>query len=332
MLRYQQEPPQYIPTLTLAKLVVQVVSIAITTNVLPTISSKIKLELPTKYIGKKEELIGFLTALRSYFYLYLAQFYIVVLYILFVALYLDSNALRQFEPTWRDFLLKLVEERDKFITTVFELYERFEEELQKVFRDTNEKRYIQECLVLLYQTKLASIYAIQFYQDLLQASINDKGLIQLFYKGLKEEVKDELYCLDCPTILDKYIKIAIQIDNRLYIQKQQKKNNRRYTFNSGNGNKNSKKKPAISTLLGTYIGPIDVNTIQQTNRLYFSNITYYNYSKKGYFKQDCYIPKKKQQPVSRKEITIVEGKERIVEIATASYTQEDFEDDVEYRL
>ena len=63
-------------------------------------------------------------------------------YVLFVALRLDSNALCWFEPTWRDFLLKLVEERDEFTTAIFELYERFEEELWKVFGDTDEKRYI----------------------------------------------------------------------------------------------------------------------------------------------------------------------------------------------
>ena len=61
-------------------------------------------------------------------------------------------------------------------------------------------------------------------------------------------------------------------------------------------------------------------------------MTCYNYSKRGHFKQDYYIPKKKQQPVPRKETAIVEGKEYIVEIATANYTQEDFEDNIECRL
>ena len=156
--------------------------------------------------------------------------------------------------------------------------------------------------------------------------------MQLFYKGFKEEVKDKLYYLDRLVTLDEYIEIAVQIDDCLYIRKQQKKNDRKYTFNSSNGNKNSKKKPTISTLSGTYIGPIDIDAIQQSNQLRFSNITYYNYSRKGHFKQDYYLPKKKQQLVSRKETAIVEGKECIVEIATASYTQEDFEDDIECGL
>ena len=41
-------------------------------DILPIIFSKIKLKLPTKYIGKKKKLIGFLIALHSYFYLYSA--------------------------------------------------------------------------------------------------------------------------------------------------------------------------------------------------------------------------------------------------------------------
>ena len=149
ILRYQQEP-QYIPTPAPAKLVIQVVPITVTTDILPTISSKIKLEPPTKYIGKKEELTGFLIALCSYFYLYSAQFYTVALYVLFATLRLDSNTLYQFKLTWKDFLFKLVDKRDEFTTAIFESYERFEEELQKVFKDTDEKCYIQERLALLY--------------------------------------------------------------------------------------------------------------------------------------------------------------------------------------
>ena len=112
-------------------------------------SSKIKLEPPTKYTGKKEELTGFLTALCSYFHLYSAQFHTVASRVLFAASRLDGNALRWFEPTWRDFLLKPADERDEFTTAVFELYERFEEELWKVFGDTDEKRYAQERLASL---------------------------------------------------------------------------------------------------------------------------------------------------------------------------------------
>ncbi|KAG7293497.1 hypothetical protein NEMBOFW57_003549 [Staphylotrichum longicolle] len=55
------------------------------------------------------------------------------------------------------------------------------------------------------------------------AEINEEGLIQLFYKGLKDEVKDELYKIDRPDTLNEYIAIAIRIDDRQYLHKQQRK-------------------------------------------------------------------------------------------------------------
>ena len=92
---------------------------------------------------------------------------------------------------------------------MFQRYTKFEEEIRKVFEDTNEKLYAQERLVQLYQTKSAIAYAIQFQQDTLQAKINEEGLMQLFYNELKEEVKNKLYKLDRPNTLDKYIVITI---------------------------------------------------------------------------------------------------------------------------
>ena len=75
----------------------------------------------------------------------------------------------------------------------------------------------------LRQTKSASVYATLFRQDSLKADLNEEGLMQLFYNGLKEEVKDVLYDKDRPDTLDAYIAIAIKIDDRQYSRKQQRK-------------------------------------------------------------------------------------------------------------
>jgi hypothetical protein len=40
--------------------------------------------------------------------------------------------------------------------------------------------------------------------------------MQLFYNSFKEEVKDKLYWKDRPEIINKYIAIAICINDRLY--------------------------------------------------------------------------------------------------------------------
>jgi hypothetical protein len=106
---------------------------------------------------------------------------------------------------------------------VFEDYNQFEKELRKVFGDQDERVYAQDRLVRLRQTKSTSAYTILFRQDSIRAGINEEGLIQLFYNGLKDDVKDELYKEDRLTTLDEYIAKAIRIDNRQYVRKQQRK-------------------------------------------------------------------------------------------------------------
>jgi hypothetical protein len=67
----------------------------------------------------------------------------------------------------------------------------------------------------------------------MRADLNEEGLIQFFYNGLKDEVKDALYDKDRPDTLDEYIAIAIRpdtldeyiaiairIDDRQYARKQ----------------------------------------------------------------------------------------------------------------
>lgn len=41
----------------------------------------------------------------------------------------------------------------------------------------------------------------------------------MFYNGLKEDVKDELYKEDRPKTLDEYIAKVVKIDDRLYARK-----------------------------------------------------------------------------------------------------------------
>jgi hypothetical protein len=110
------------------------------------------------------------------------------------------------------------DEREDFTNTVFKRYTTFAAELQKVFGDMDEKLYTQVRLTRLRQTKSASTYATIFRQDAIRAEINDKGLMQLFYDGLKENVKDELYKVDRPDTLDEYITIAIRINNRQFVR------------------------------------------------------------------------------------------------------------------
>ena len=93
-------------------------------------------------------------------------------------------------------------------------------EIDKVFGSKDEKRYTQERLSKLRQTKLVMAYTAIFRQDSIRVEINEEGLKKLFYDDLKEDVKDELYQKDQPDTLDEYIAIAIRIDERQYARRQ----------------------------------------------------------------------------------------------------------------
>ena len=53
---------------------------------------------------------------------------------------------------------------------------------------------------------------------------DDATTIKTFYHGLKEQVKDELYQQPRPDDLEKYVEMAIAVDDRQYPRHQEKKN------------------------------------------------------------------------------------------------------------
>ena len=68
----------------------------------------------------------------------------------------------------------------------------------------------------LKQTKSAATYAAEFHCHAVFTQWNDEALCHLFYKGLKETVKDDLAHHDKTGSLDGLIDLSIKLDNRLY--------------------------------------------------------------------------------------------------------------------
>ncbi|AEO60833.1 hypothetical protein MYCTH_2129970 [Thermothelomyces thermophilus ATCC 42464] len=78
-------------------------------------ASRIKIEPPSKYGGTKEDLVGFLINLRSYFWLNNDKFLDDKAKVLYAAIRLEGKVLRWFEPTWNDYLTEEDEDdRDAF--------------------------------------------------------------------------------------------------------------------------------------------------------------------------------------------------------------------------
>jgi len=82
----------------------------------------------------------------------------------------------------------------------------------------------------LKQRGLAADYAAKFRQLALRLEWHDEPLMTAFYKGLKEEVKDELFKEDMLETLSEYVAMAVRIDNRQYQQCMQKKGRDNWTL------------------------------------------------------------------------------------------------------
>ena len=84
-----------------------------------------------------------------------------------------------------------------------------------------------------------------------------------------------------------------------------------------------------------YIGRIDIDANQRDPCPYkdMSDITYYNYSRKGYFNREYYSPKKdRQRPTLGKQVATIEQGTKVVEVsAYNAYNQDDLKDTVNYK-
>jgi hypothetical protein len=125
--------------------------------------SKAKMEAPSKYDGGKEGVSGWLVQMRAYLLHYEERFVNEAQKVGYAASRLEGKALRWFEPTLKDYLEhEDKDDREEFTQEVFKKYTKFEEEIRKVFGDTDEKLHAQERLARLRQTKSAANYATTF--------------------------------------------------------------------------------------------------------------------------------------------------------------------------
>ncbi|KAL2165752.1 hypothetical protein VTG60DRAFT_3861 [Thermothelomyces hinnuleus] len=123
--------------------------------------------------------------------------------------------------------------------------------------------------------------------------------------------------------------MAICIDDRIYKRKQQKKGYRQVFILAKANDK--KKRTYESMSYGIHPGAIDVDVAQKQDKKKTvkdkSNITCYNYRKKGHYKRECRTSKKKWQPVPGAEIAKVDQDSRSAyEVVVASYSQDNLED------
>ncbi|KAJ6138759.1 Retrotransposon polyprotein [Penicillium samsonianum] len=146
-------------------------------------------------------------------------------------MYLDINQTKLpteaskgwFEPYIRDYYEKEPSEWLTTTTEVFGGYYNFRKHLKRTFGDIDAARTAERKLQKIRQQTSASVYASEFQQIISYLDLPDRAYIPYFEAGLKPDVKDELARIDRPDTLDKLIKIAVKIDNRINERKYERR-------------------------------------------------------------------------------------------------------------
>lgn len=253
-----------------------------------TAPAKFKPKRPGPYDGTTP-VRPFLTAAAAYLYQQRHVHTTEADKILDIASCFTGGIAQWFEPILSAFVGVEEKERTKETKRFFEKYENFEEKVKANYGNPDEARAAAQQLLTFKQKGAAYTYAAQFKQLAAKTDwVDDESLIDTFYRGLKDSVKDEIITQDRPGAFDEFAALAIKIDNRQFERRQEKKGH--YVPRGSKGhqnNKNQDQKPT-DTSHGTAPGPMSLDMIRKDKR----QIKCYNCGKMGHFKRECRGPKR----------------------------------------
>ena len=215
--------------------------------------------------------------------------------VLYASSYLRSDALNWFELTLWDYMENEKKDRDNETNKIFASLEKFKKQIRIVFGIINQERTAERKICNIVQKGAAATYAANFQRHAAYMNWNDTTLTAQYYKGLKDFIKDEIFCSEWPSTLVKMIEKSVIIDNCVY-KRSMEKSQKSYVLPKVN-------KPHESTQYNNqpYYSPQPMeinatfrwNQFQRGTRQVLKGIrgkgNCYSCEKPGHFTHDCQV-------------------------------------------
>ena len=194
-----------------------------TTSATTTRTSEPKVAHPEFYHGQRNKLSTFITQVTMVITLQPNRFTTEEAKVLYAGSFLRDTAFLWFQPSVTanpkpDYMFDF----NKFCT-----------ELRKTFGDPDEVATAERHLYALRQRGSASAYLADFMRHAVLVKWNDEAKAAQFYRGLKENVKDELSRIGKPATFQDLQDAAIRIDTRLFERQVEKGDRPPTTMSSG---------------------------------------------------------------------------------------------------
>lgn len=165
-----------------------------------------KVASPEYFSGQRSKLTSFLTQITMVLVLQASRYPTELSKVLYTGSYLRDTALLWFQP------FVTANPQPSFMRS----FDLFKAELHKAFGDPDEEATAERQLYAVRQRGSATTYLAEFQRLAVLVKWNDEAKAAHFYRGLHDNIKDELSRTGKPKDLKALQEAAIRIDTRLF--------------------------------------------------------------------------------------------------------------------